>query len=308
MDDRHEPRPDFVAHLEWQVRTALRRQDRFTEPTRRHGGSMKLASVVLVSALIGAGGMVVSDEVQENRRQELLLARVDTELRLAELQVAMVRTQLEAMEEQRALGVVGDEALLSARVALREGQSHLEALTLDREEIRITGREPGDGVDAPLVDGRDFVTERLQLRLSVREQHLELAELQLSRLRDLEDAGVIPEEQARQGVLALEEARIQRESLAGQVEIRARFLEGDLSGDAAVREAAILDANRDLRVQEMAHDFAARRLQRLEERAERGLLHPSEMERARLEVMQMELAQELVLLRLRELRGGEQGG
>jgi hypothetical protein len=58
----------------------------------------------------------------------------------------------------------------------------------------------------------------------------------------------------------------------------------------------------------MAHAFAAGRLQRITDRADRGLIHPSEVERARLEVMQMEPARELVMLRLRELRGGEGEG
>ena len=113
MDDRHEPRPDFVANLEWQVRTALRRRDRFAEPTRGNGGRLTRGSVGWVSARVGAGGVGVGDEVQQSRRQEILLQRVETELRLAELEVTATRSQLDRFEEMATL--VGEESLLFSR-------------------------------------------------------------------------------------------------------------------------------------------------------------------------------------------------
>ncbi|MGD8360410.1 MAG: hypothetical protein PVJ04_03190, partial [Gemmatimonadota bacterium] len=62
MSQNHQPDPEFVSHLEWQVRTALRREERFAQPVQsRSGGRMKIVTLVLVSALFGAGGVVVKD-------------------------------------------------------------------------------------------------------------------------------------------------------------------------------------------------------------------------------------------------------
>jgi len=308
MDRDHQPRSEFVADLEWQVRTELRRRDRFMARKRaQKGGPMKLASVILVSALFGAGGMVVKDEVRQVRAQGALLAQVETEMRLAELQSSLVRSQLEEVEGQVAAGAVDEEAVLSARLAMREASVRLQTMALDRAEILGTGREPANGISAPAVDGRDFVSERLALRLSVAEQHLQLAESRVARLQDLAAAGVIGEDELEQGLMALEEARLDPRLLRGKLDLRAQFLDGEITPTDAATRAALLEADRELLARGLARDRAARQLQRLQERAVLGIVPEAEVQRARLEVMRMELAGELARLRLEQLRreGGD---
>ena len=95
MNHDHHPDPEFVSNLEWQVRTALRRERRFSEPVHfRSGGRMQIAALVLVSALLGAGGVVVKDEVQGARQKELLLAQVTADVRLAAAQRDLIRDRL----------------------------------------------------------------------------------------------------------------------------------------------------------------------------------------------------------------------
>jgi hypothetical protein len=305
METPHRPDPEFVANLEWQVRTALRREDRFSAPTRQgKGGRMKLASVVLVSALLGASGVVVTGEVQEGRAQQVRLARVETELRRAELELQFVRSQLEQMEEQAEAGVVGQQAVLSGRLAIRQATAHVQTLEADRDEIRLTGRDPRNDVSAPLVDGRDFVTERLRLQASVLEDRRELMEHQLRGLRELQAQGTIQADDVREGAFAVQEAQLQLDVLLERVYLRESYLSGELRAAQAEIQAELLEANRDLDFQGLAREIAVLRLHRLEEQAEAGNAHELEVERARLEVMQLELAEELIRLRLEELRGG----
>ena len=72
----HEPTPEFTRFLEWQVTSAVRRQTRFAEPPRR--ASVKylgIAALVVVSILVGAGGVTAAGRIQANEQTRTLLAR-----------------------------------------------------------------------------------------------------------------------------------------------------------------------------------------------------------------------------------------
>lgn len=305
MPQHHEPNPEFVAHLEWQLRTALQRQERFSTPVRRErGGTMKLASVVLVSALMGAGGMAVKDEVQQSRAQEILLAQVETEIRLAELQVDAVGAQLHQIEARVEDQVEREDALLAARAAWTEATVHLERLRLDRDEIRVTGRAPDDALSAPLVDGRDFVRERLELELRVRDERLIPVQAQVARMARLRDAGIVPEQDVIQAQTGVRQATVDRDAIQERLDIRRRFVEGSVPGGEADAQAAMADAQRDLENQRLATEIVSLHLMELERRAADGLVREGDVRQARLAVMQAQLAQELAELRIQLLRSG----
>ncbi len=310
MNRDQEPSPEFLENLEWQVRTALHRQARFSAPARRQdGGTMKLMAVILVSALFGAGGVVVKDQVQEGKVQEVLLAQVEMEIQLAELQVEAVRGDLDDLQRQVAGGMVEDDALVPAQAALREAVTHLNRLQLDREEIRLAGREPQDMVSAPLVRGRDFVTERLDLDVQVVEEQIHLAERDLARVQQLQAAGMIRADEASYGAAArLQQVRLRLDGLQQRRQLRRRFLAGEVTAAEATSQALVIEADADLAVQAQGVDMAQHVLQALEARAAQGLVNESDLRQARLELMRRELARKLAELKLEQIRGGGGAG
>ena len=79
MSDQHQPRPEFLSHLEWQIQTALQRRDRFAEPVRNgNWTTLRIVLLVLGSVFMGAAGAVATEEVQESRLRDLLLAQIQT--------------------------------------------------------------------------------------------------------------------------------------------------------------------------------------------------------------------------------------
>ena len=92
------------------------------------------------------------------------MTQVEGDLRLAGLQLQIARNQLEEVERMHEVGVVEEQALLESRVQARQAEAEYMKLSLDVEEIRVSGKEPQNEMSAPLVDGRDFVAERLGLR------------------------------------------------------------------------------------------------------------------------------------------------
>ena len=302
----HEPTQKFVSNLEWQLRTSLTRTNRFSEPVRsRSGGRMNVVVLVLASVLLGAGGVVVKDEVQEARAQEVVIAKVDAELKLARLELDFLMRRLQEIEGQYQVGVVGDEPLLSARTEVSEAEGRVARLQLDLEEVRISGREPQNGLSAPLLDGEDFVSQRLALEVSAAQERIQLAQIRLGRIQELHRIGAVSMAEVTQGVLALQEAEARLSGVHERLDLRRRFLDGELTGQEAESHLEVSHTEAELELIRMALQDAGVRYQEMEKRAGLGVVHESEVAKARLELMQLETQLEFLEIKLQTLRGGE---
>jgi hypothetical protein len=308
VNQNHQPDPEFVTHLEWQVRTALRREKRFAQPVEsRSGGRMKIVTLVLVSALFGAGGVVVKDQVQEARQQELLLAEVQGNQRLAELEMDLIMSQYEEAEDRYQAGLVPRDAILSARLALLRAETRLERLQLDEEEIRATGREPRDELSAPLVRGQDLVTERLELERSVAMEELNVAQVQLGRMQELYESGVVGDGELMDGMMPVQQAESRVRELDRRMELRRQVLEDAISGEEAEREVELSQVREEMDDLEQSWERAAMQLRTMEERVSQGLAGESELLGARLQLLQFETRMEVLRMKLEILEEGDTG-
>lgn len=305
MSQDHKPTPEFVSNLEWQIRTAHKRGNRFSEPTRlKNGGFMKISVLVLASALMGAGGVVVKDGVQDLRAQEVLITQVEGQLRLAALQLEIARNQLEEMETMFRVGAVQEQAIREARVQSRHAEAQYMKLSLDLEEIRSSGHEPENDLSAPLVDGRDFVAERLVFDQMVAAERITAARAQFERNEELVNVGVIRAEDLADARLALREAENQLMGVNEKTALRQRFLGGDMAPEDAMREYEISETEQQIQLLRQSMEGAITRFRSVEERVGLGVLHENERTKARLQLMQIEAQLELLEVKLVTLRGG----
>lgn len=229
----HEPDPRFVEHLEWQLRTAARRQGRFARPVPSLPvRALRTAALVLVSLLGGAGVVMAADHLQDQDRRERLVARLEVEVRMAELRHrhAVERLQHTARLVER--GLVAEPEL--AREELRRVEADVEwfVRVLDLEEVRATGREPCHELAAPLVGGRDLVRMRLERRRQVLVLRLEALEERAARNAELAEAGRVSPRERAGDEAGLREAREELQLLDERVELRARFLAGEIDARA----------------------------------------------------------------------------
>ena len=266
MTDQHQPRPEFVSQLEWQIQTAIQRRDRFAEPVGRGSWPRtRIALLVLGSVFVGAAGAVATEGVQESRLRELLLAQIETHIGLVALDLEIAGSQLSEVRRQHQAGLVGEEDLLGAELSYTEAETRIQALHLDQEEIRSTGQEPKNDLSAPLVGGRDLVAERIRLRLLVAQEHASLVSHQLARIQRLEGVGAVHADQLADATLALEEVQHHLASLQARMGLRQRFLDGDLSPGEAEREFELSEVSGQLRLQRLHFERARTQVERLQE-------------------------------------------
>jgi multidrug resistance efflux pump len=299
MTEPHSPRPEFVSKLEWQIQTAKQRHDRFMTTGKKAGGEgLRMTMLILVSVLFGAAGVWATDEIQEHRTRDMLLAEAEADLQIAGLQLEIVRERLEEVEDHYEEGLVDGETLRAVRVQLQEAESQFTSVMLDIEEIQITGKEPRNDLTAPSVGGRDFVFQRLALHAATARESLSLAESRLERARELEGVGAVDSETVAEAALATAEATHRLELLTIRLSLRDRFLDGSVSAEEADLELERFQAVKDLELFTQAFENAQARLRRLEDLYASGLITESSIRQARLALVQAQVDMERAQRRL----------
>jgi hypothetical protein len=268
---------------------------------------MKIVTLVLVSALFGAGGVVVKDEVQEARQQELLLAEVHGNRQLAELEMDLIMRQYQEVEERYQAGIVPQDALLGARLALLRAETRLESLQLDEDEIRVTGRAPRNELSAPLVRGQDLVTERWELERSVAMEELNMARAQLGRMQELYESGAVGNAELLDGMVPVQQAESRLQELEHRMELRRQVLEEAISAEEAERQVELSRVRAEMEVLEQAWERAAMQLSTMEERVDQGLVEDSQLQAAQLQLLQVEARLEVLRIKLEILEEGDTG-
>ena len=285
----HEPSPEFRTFLEWQVASTLRREARFAAPVRRVRFGLHTVMIALVSVALGAAAAVGSAQVAENRERAVLLETARNEIAIANLRISAARARFEHMREQFDRGAIGRESLYKAEAELRDVEAQLTRLQLNATEIQATGAPARDEITAPAVNGRDFVTERLQLNASLIQEQLAAAERLVADAERRVAVGAIHR-------LALDEAqlevmRIEAEMslLVRTLEMRKLFLQGKMEPASVNTELTKVKLTRELEVMQRQIDLSRSRLELLEQRHRVGQVNEVEVLRARLELQEREL-------------------
>ena len=123
----HEVRPEFRAHLEWQIESALRRETRFGAPA---GGRMpRLRVAILVMASLAVGGMAVaaSGELQDARQRDQLIETAISEEALVRLRVDLARADYQDARSRFDIGTADRQTVQAAERQLRAMEARARA-------------------------------------------------------------------------------------------------------------------------------------------------------------------------------------
>lgn len=248
MNDIHEPSLEFTRHLEWQTRTELRRAQRFQASAEGPSSAgalargMRIAALMLVSLLAGAGGVVAAERIEESRALEILLERNRVLTALAERRVESARASLEQREVMVKAGRAPSTASMEAKLRLGEALRERDLLAIDRVELTEAGRAVDLRISAPLVGPRDLVSERMRVERGhlgeIAEVRGTLAEIAESGYR----AGIVPStamEEAKHAV-ALVTAEIAR--IDDRLALRSDHVLGRVEGAEAEQRDLIAEA------------------------------------------------------------------
>jgi hypothetical protein len=309
MSSNHQPRPEFVDRLEWRLGSEVRRRHRPVGTRGWLSGSrvrvaVALTTLVIVSMTIGGAVVAMALQSENSERRDLLVRGLAQRVELASERVALAERVVKAAETRFAVGLALPHTVAESRVKLVEAQAQLRSLQLQVEEVRLTGREPQDEISAPLVSGRDFVTQRLLAEMSGPVATLEMEQARLREIQGRVEIGTANpfERDVQRSHVAEVEAAVH--GLRTKLEIRRRFVRNEIGNVEA--ELRVLENAADTmhRALQPKVELAAKQVRDVNTKVEVGLAQPVDLAEATLELrtLEAELAKsqlDLALIRRR---------
>ena len=292
----HEPRDEFVNDLESRLRAELRRQS-LDSTTRtwtwmsqsRWAAAFPLAAVMVVSMAVGGGVVAATYEARLGEQRDMLLVTFQQRLVIAQQQLALAQRQLQDMQERVSIGTEPPDTVLGMRAKVTEAEAELKSIQLDIDEIQATGREPMHSLSAPLVSGRDFVTERWRAEMAAPTAALTLEKTRAAAAQGRVDVGMASPSEVEAATTRIAELQAAIEVFERKLTIRQKYLKGGLP--AQVAELQGLEAENDVRRAVLARriESARRRLQETQTRIDVGTANPIELGEAKVRLVELQL-------------------
>ena len=309
MSGAHEPREDFVNQLELRLRADLRQRHRLAAARPRTWilqSRWALAGMVLAvsigSMAMGGGIVAATYEARFSKQRELLLATFQQREVIARQRLALVTQQLRNVQGRVSVGIDPPDVVSEVQVRVTEAEAELKGIELDIAEIRASGREPMHSPSAPLVSGRDFVTERWKVEMAVPTAALAVERARVQTARGRVEIGMANPADVDAIATRVFELESALETFQRKLELRQAFLKGGVP--AAAADLRGLEAETDIRRRTLLHriDAFRRRIQELKGKIQIGTANPLELAEAELHLQELELGvkkadYELLLIR-----------
>jgi hypothetical protein len=231
MPETYEPDRQFVEKLEWQLASEFRRSRRLRSAGKIAVPRQAIVLTVVAGVLLsGVAVTKAADLIKDSWRRKIELAKAETEVRLQKAAAEFKTGQAAKAEERASMGLITLEDSRAAKLIADRSALGLKKSELNLDEVRASGEPPRDDLSAPLVDGRDYVAERLEIDKRVLELSLDLRQGRIDRrFRTLAQLGLVGRSQMDDVLAATEAERAEVESLRSRIDIRKQFIEGRLS-------------------------------------------------------------------------------
>jgi outer membrane protein TolC len=238
-----------------------------------------------------AGGSVVAMAYQARTDQaaQMLEASYKQRAALAGEQLAMAMKLLKGTQERVAVGAASTMELVDAQLKVVNANAELKSLELQIEEVRLSGHEPVTQVSAPLVSGRDFVSERWRIEMAVPEAALNTEQTRLAAAQRRFAAGMADGTAEIDPIVAhLAELRATIETYKRKLDIRQKFLNKGM--DAGMADLRVLEVDADQRVGMLTSriEVSRKEVDRVKARVAVGASPPLELAGAELQLHQIE--------------------
>ncbi len=285
MPDRFEPDTKFVDRLEWQLASEFRRKDRLKPAPGRIALPRSVVALGLAAGvlLLGVAATKAADLIKDSWRKRIEVARLETEVKIKTAFLELKKEKADEAEKRFSLGLVSEDEALTAKLGAERSASDLEKSLLDLEEVKASGDVPRDELYAPLIGGRDFVSERLEVEKKILKSDLDLRRARIEQtLRKRIDLGVVPKSALDefQSSLAGQEATV--EEIEKRLTLRRRFLAGEISAGELEIQARMSAAEKDLKEARSSIDMIRTRLEDLRAKEAAGLVTNEEVKGAQL--------------------------
>lgn len=289
----HQPTPEFRDYLEGEITSEFRRHRSFAR--------LRLTAVFLATLAAGTTAGLASAQIRQGAQRDSLLETALSDMALVVMRLEMTRRLIEDVKSRLNVGAVGPSALAEAEAELRKMEALGLRTKLNVDEIRASAMPARDDLNAPLVGGRDFVAERLQVDLYLAQERLKAAERAVDEVQRQLRVGTV-------GEVALLDARLQMiteqaalGTLAERRKLRKEFIDQGTAADQLNRRFQQVQVRHDAHVAQEAVNVLRRRLEAVRNQRAVGSATELDLLRAEYQLKEKEFELQLLARQLREL-------
>ncbi|MBN1274515.1 MAG: hypothetical protein JXB26_19820 [Candidatus Aminicenantes bacterium] len=279
MSEMYEPESRFLERLEWQLSSEYRRANRLKSAPKKIAVPRGAMAVALMAGIMltGVAVMKAADYVKDSWRKKIEVARAETDVTLKKAYYESTKEMLSQAEMQASKGLIRKDEVREMKLAAEKTELDVKRSLLNLEEVKKTGQVPRNELYAPKVGGRDFVSERLKIEKQEMELELKLFENHLKRLEQLAENKMVSEDQMKHFQADMESQKIKIEKIKERLELRKRFLAGELTVQTVEIQGRITIAERNLKLAETKVDTMKKEFERLKNLEAQGVVSQREI-------------------------------
>lgn len=295
MQNKHEPRDEFVKRLEWHVTAEARRRNRpVLQPRWARWVSMSplrmtmaVAAIVVVSMAAGGAVVAAAYQSQVNERRDLVAAAYEQRLALAQQRLSLAVEGLNGIKRRVAVGLATNRELMEEQFKVVEAEAEVKTTQLQLEEVRLTAQDVVTTMSAPMVRGRDFVTERWQAEMAVATFALDKEKTLLEDVQRRVQIGVVDPAEVEVSRAKVGELEAALQARQRKLDIRKRFLNREFDATRADLRGLEVDAELRQRTLRLQLDLAKRETDRVAARVQKGIASGVDEMQARLKLLSL---------------------
>ncbi len=266
MNKTYEPDDQFVGRLEWQLSSEYRRTNRLKSAPEKIAVPRRMVAIAVVVGILMTGVAVTkaADYIKDSWRKKIELARVETEVELKKVKLESIKEIASSIKSRVSNGLIREDEYLAVKLSVEKAELDFKRSYLNLEEVRMSGDIPRNELYAPLVGGRDFVSERLELEKQEIGLDLEQIEIQLERINQLVEQNLVREDERGQIQKVVAERRIMIDKIQKRLDLRARFLAREITAQEVEIQDRMTGAERNLHLAQSKVESIKDQLERLQ--------------------------------------------
>jgi hypothetical protein len=285
MSEIYEPDNQFLERLEWQLSSEYRRTNRLKSSAGKIAVPRRLvAAACMVGVLMTGVAMTkAADYIKDSWRKKIEIARVETEVELKRVHLVSIREMASEVKMRVANGLIREDEYKLINLAAENAELDFQRSLLNLDEVKASGEIPRNELYAPLVGGRDFVSERLEMEKEAVELDLEQLNIHMGRLTQLVEQNLVRRDEMDQMQAEIANRKMMVDKIQERLDLRTRFLTREITAQEVEIEDRMTGAERNLHLAQSKVDSLSEQLKRLKTLEAQGAI-------SHMEVMQAQYA------------------
>lgn len=279
MNKIHEPDSQFLDRLEWQLSSEYRRTNRLKSPSGKIVVPRRIVAIAVMVGILMTGVAVskAADYLKDSWRKKIEMARVETEVELKKVHLESIREMASDIKLRVSNGLIREDEYQAMKLAVENAELDLKRSLLNLDEVNMSGDIPRNELYAPLVGGRDFVSERLEIEKKEVKLDMEQLSIQGERVQHLVQQMMVRGDEMDHIQADIATRKVMFDKIQQRLDLRARFLAGEITAQEVEIEDRITGAERNLQMARSQVESLMEQLERLQSLEAQGTISHTEV-------------------------------